>query len=212
MVGSFDAKHAPSYAAQDEFDLTLIVVERESLGGLVARIGTLLDSCDPVRIAYTIPVARVLEECAETTLLVGSGADELFGGYAKYSTATDPKAIMKSDLSKMLEEDIVLRRVAKTLGKRLESPYVSEATLAFSASLPMNLKISGNDRKVLLRQAAASLGLRSHDLPKKAAQYSSGMMKEMKRQAASSHKDLSDWVRQQIWSETDLSTIDGQSH
>ena len=199
MAGSFDADHAVGFAAEDDLDLTMFVVGGESLGGLVARTGMLLNSDDPIRIAYTIPVICVLERCAEATVLVGSGADELFGGYAKYSKATDPTAIMRSDLSKMLVEDNVLRIVAKALGKRLESPFVSEATLAFSASLPMNLKISGNDRKVLLRKAAASLGLHSHDRPKKAAQYSSGLMKEMKRQAAGSHATLSDWVRQQAW-------------
>ena len=210
MAGSFDADHALAFAAEDGLDLTMIVVGRESLAGLVARTGMLLNSDDPVRIAYTIPVICVLERCAETTVLVGSGADELFGGYAKYSTATDPTAIMRSDLSKMLVEDNVLRMVAKALGKRLESPYVSEVTLAFSASLPMTLKISGNDRKVLLRKAAASLGLLSHDRPKKAAQYSSGLMKEMKRQAGSSHTSLSDWVRQQTWRESDGSTMHSQ--
>jgi asparagine synthase (glutamine-hydrolysing) len=211
MAGSFDANYALGFAAEDGLDLTMIVVGRESLGGLVARTGLLLNSDDPVRIAYTIPVICVLERCAETTVLVGSGADELFGGYAKYSTATDPTAIMRSDLSKMLVEDNALRMVAKALGKRLESPYVSEATLAYSASLPLNLKISGNHRKVLLRRAAASLGLHSHDRPKKAAQYSSGIMKEMKRQAASSHASLSDWVRQQTWCQCDGSTMHGQS-
>ena len=211
MAGSFDADHAPGFAAEDDLDLTMIVLGRDSLGGLVARTGMLLNSDDPVRIAYTIPVICVLERCAETTVLVGSGADELFGGYAKYSMATDPTAIMRADLSKMLVEDNVLRMVAKALGKRLESPYVSEDTLAFSASVPMSLKISGNDRKVLLRKAAASLGLLSHDRPKKAAQYSSGIMKEMKRRAGSSHTSLVDWVLQQTWREGDGSTMHGQS-
>jgi len=203
MAGSFDADHALGFAAEDDLDLTMIVLGRESLRGLVARAGRLLNSDDPVRIAYTIPVICVLERCAERTVLVGSGADELFGGYAKYSTAADPAAIMRYDLSKMLEEDHVLRGIAKALGKSLESPYISEGTFAFSASLPMSLKISGNERKVLLRKAAASLGLLCHDRPKKAAQYSSGLMKEMKRQAGISHLGLSDWVRQQTWSESD---------
>jgi len=211
MASSFDANHALGFAAEDGLDLTMIVLERESLGELVARTRMLLNSDDPVRIAYTIPVICVLERCAEMTILVGNGADELFGGYAKYSTAKDPTATMKSDLSKMLVEHNALQMVAKALGKRLESPYVSEATLAFSASLPLNLKISGNDRKVLLRKAAASLGLLCHDRPKKAAQYSSGIMKEMKRQAGSSHASLSDWVRQQTWRESDGSTMHGQS-
>jgi len=200
MVGSFDADHAPRFAAEDGLNLAMILLGRESLGRLVARTGMLLNTEDPVRIAYTIPVICVLERCAETTVLVGSGADELFGGYAKYATAKDPTAMMSSDLSKMLVEDGVLRMVAKALDKRLESPFVSEAILAFSKSLSIDLKISGNERKVLLRKAAASLGLHSHDRPKKAAQYSSGLMKEMKRQAASSHASLSDWVQQQTWS------------
>lgn len=211
MVGSFDAEHAPRFAAEDGLDITMILLRRESLGALVARTGMLLNSDDPVRIAYSIPVICVLERCEETTVLVGSGADELFGGYAKYSTTKDPTATMRADLSKLLIEDSALRMVAKALDKRLESPFVSEAILAFSKSVPMDLKISGNDRKVLLRKAAASLGLHSYDRPKKAAQYSSGLMREMKRQAASSHASLSDWVRQQTWSVNSVSTIRGQS-
>lgn len=201
MAGSFDSENVPGFAEEDGLDLTMVLVQPRDLGSLVARTGRLVESSDPVRIAYTIPVICVLERCEERTVLVGSGADEIFGGYAKYSTATDPKSSMRKDLAKMLEEDLVLRIVAKTLGKRLESPYVCEETLALSDSLPMALKISGNDRKVLLRKAAASLGLCSHDRPKKAAQYSSGLMKGMKGQASSSHLTLSDWVGQLIWSE-----------
>jgi asparagine synthase (glutamine-hydrolysing) len=211
ISGSFDANNAPGFAVEDGLDLTMILLERESLGELVARTGMLLNSEDPVRIAYTIPVICVLQSCPETTILVGSGADELFGGYAKYATSNDPTAIMRSDLSKMLVEDSALRMVAKVLDKRLESPFVSQAVLAFSKSIPMNLKISGNDRKILLRKAAATLGLPSHDRPKKAAQYSSGLLKEMKRQARSSQSSLHDWVRQQTWHEGYGSIMPGQS-
>lgn len=212
VAGSYDATHAAAFATEDGVELDMIALERESLGGLVSRTGSALNSDDPVRIAYSIPVVCVLERCKESTVLVGSGADEIFGGYAKYSTVADPSEAMTTDLRKALSEDCTLQVVAQAFDKKLVSPFLSEFALRFSDSTPLSLKVSGNDRKILLRDAAKSLGLHSYDRPKKAAQYSSGIMKEMKVQARRSHATLSDWVRQQIWEYGQTRDEHGQSH
>lgn len=194
MAGSFDADHTPGFAAEEKMDLTMIEIKSESLKSMVTRMGALLDSDDPVRIAYTMPVVAVIERCQERTVLVGSGADELLGGYAKYVSAAHPLAMMRSDLDKMLSEDRVLRRAASSLSKRLESPFASERVVSMCAQLPMGQKIAGNERKILLRSVAQTLGLPSHKRQKKAAQYSSGIMREMKRQARRDGMTLSEWV------------------
>lgn len=197
IEGSFDAVHVADFAAEDELELAMISLNGDSLGELVGRTRELLGSDDPIRISYTIPVLGVLEHCAEGLVLCGSGADELFGGYARYVGMDNPGRAMSMDTAKMLAEDTQLKALARTMGKRMESPFVSEAMSVFSSNLPLALKITGSDRKILLREAASSLGLHSHDRPKKAAQYSSGVMKEMKRQAKKANESLIDWVREQ---------------
>lgn len=194
VAGSHDAVHAPRLAAEDGVDVTMIEIEGEELGLKVASAGALLDSRDPLRIGYTLPVMAVLERCEEEVVLTGSGADELLGGYAKYASAADPRAMMRYDLDKMLAEDRMLKRVAAALGKRLESPFASERVMAVCARLPLDQKVSGSRRKIVLRTVAQELGLPSQGRRKRAAQYSSGIMREMKRQAKIAGTSLSDWV------------------
>ncbi len=201
MRESFDALNAPAFAEQQGLDSELIVVEEKALATLVGRVSRALNTEEPVRVAYSIPLVSVAELCSESTIVSGCGADEVFGGYDKYTRTANPLEMMRSDLAKMLVEDQEMVRFALGMGKRFCSPFLSESVLLFSDRLPLSLKVSEGRRKVLLREAASSIGLRSHDRPKKAAQYSTGFMKGMRRQARDSGQGLSAWVRDQTWDE-----------
>ncbi len=210
MKGSFDAAHAQDFAEHDGLGSKLIEVETAALPGLVGRTSRALNTEDPSRVAYSIPLACVVELCHERTILSGCGADEVFGGYGKYLRTPDPSEMMRSDLAKMLAEDDGMARFAKGLGKRYHSPFVTESVLSFSDRLPISRKVSGGERKVVLREVAFSLGLESHDRPKKAAQYSTGILKEMKNQAKQSGLDLATWVRDQAWDVVNPRHVNGQ--
>lgn len=192
--GSLDSKVAEEYAAQDGVDSVVSVLSENDLLVWIRKASNVLGSTDPVRIAYTIPVLYMLEECVERCVLAGNGADELFGGYAKYSDSRDPKEMMAIDLEKMLQEASVLKARATSLGKRIGFPFVAEEVMDFAEQTPIEQKVKGSDRKLILREAARLMGLRSSDRPKKAAQYSSGILKEMRRISRRERLELSEWT------------------
>ncbi|HEX9908138.1 MAG TPA: asparagine synthase-related protein, partial [Thermoplasmata archaeon] len=132
--------------------------------------------------------------CEEDLLLVGSGADELFGGYAKYQASTDPEAAMSSDLVKMMAEAQLLQTEAAKVGKRIGFPFTDEAVVMAALNVPVQEKVDLSGRKIILREVGRALSLHSADRPKKAAQYSSGVLKEMERLAGAQRLNLHDWT------------------
>ena len=191
---SHDYTRAPVFAAEGGVELRMIAVDREKLAGLVSKACSVLESSDPLRVAYTIPILCVIDASEHDVVLVGSGADELFGGYAKYLESEDPSAAMANDSKKMQLENASLKKYAKSIGKRMEAPFVSRGLMSFATGLPIDRKLGQGERKIILREAAKALGVLSYDAPKKAAQYSSGVMKEMKKMAKEQGKELREWT------------------
>lgn len=192
--GSYDHIHAPESADEDGIDLELIDLDRARLTELVSKACTVLDAREPLKAAYSIPILCVVDASREEVVLVGSGADELFGGYAKYLESDDPESEMAEDIKKMQIEHDLLKIYAESVGKRLEAPFTSPDIIAFARGLPTLKKLDATERKIVLREVARILGVSSHDSPKKAAQYSSGVMREMKRMARERGVGLLEWT------------------
>ncbi|MCU0859887.1 MAG: asparagine synthase-related protein [Thermoplasmata archaeon] len=172
----------------------VIVLEESDVERLVAEAASILGTTAPMTISYTIPVLSVLEASEENLVLVGSGADELFGGYAKYAAMADPSAAMRADLDKMIVETERLKAHARRSGRRLEAPFTGQSMVDFALGVPVGHKLGPDGRKLVLREAAKRLGLEAHDRPKKAAQYSSGVLKAMERMAKREGKTLGEWT------------------
>jgi len=192
--GSHDHGRAPISAAESGAALQMVVLDQQRLVELVSKACSVLKSSDPLRVAYTVPILCVIDASEQDVILVGSGADELFGGYAKYLDNEDPSAAMVHDIKKMQVENASLKEYAKSVGKRVEAPFVSHGLMSFAKGLPIDRKLGQRERKIILREAAKALGVLSHDTPKKAAQYSSGVMKEMKRMAKGQGMELRGWI------------------
>jgi len=194
VEGSFDSRNARQFADDEGRQFTLLELGSEDLRSFVRKASGLLGTTDPTRIAYTIPVLCVLHRSAERVVLTGSGADELFCGYAKYAGMRDPTRAMAADLERMLSESHSLSFEATKLGKIIGFPYAAPAVIATANETPLGEKIDPSGRKIILREVAKLLGLQSHKRPKKAAQYSSGVMKEMERLAKGEGPSLSQWT------------------
>jgi len=131
-------------------------------------------------------VAEKAAELGAGTILLGQLADELFGGYAKYSEAA---ARSEDEATQMMARDVSeypargrLRDVAaceRWLTPRF--PYEAVEVVEFAMGLPMAYKIERHQRKVILRRAALKLGVpvTIAQAPKKAAQYSSGVQRAL---------------------------------
>ncbi|MBN1676992.1 MAG: hypothetical protein JW880_00480 [Candidatus Thermoplasmatota archaeon] len=194
IPGSFDDKHATEAAQHDGIETRTIHLTDAGLVKYVVRSATVLGTVNPVAISYTIPLLCALDSCDEKLLLAGSGADELFGGYAKYEASSDPEASMSSDLVKTLAEAQLLQAEASRLGKRMGFPFIDEAVIMTALGVPVERKVDISGRKLILREVGRVLSPHSADKPKKAAQYSSGVMKEMERLAKADRLDLHDWT------------------
>jgi len=129
--------------------------------------------------------SRLAVESGAEIIMLGQLADELFGGYAKYEAALSRNG--EAEASRMMSEDVdqcglrgFVRDEAACRGWcEPRFPFAQKGLAKFGESLPVSFKIRGGVRKAVLREAAVILGL-PRDIaskPKKAAQYSSGLMK-----------------------------------
>lgn len=192
--GASDWKLAQDMRHSGREDIEVLEISRPDMLRLVPRAADILGSVRPVEIAYSIPIIRVLEESKQGLVLAGSGADELFGGYAKYEAMDDPREAMRADFEKMLRESERLDKAARAMNKTLRFPFAAENVVRLASALPTRDLIGPGGRKLVLREVAIMLGLASHDRPKKAAQYSSGIMREMERLAKKDGLSISEWT------------------
>lgn len=117
-------------------------------------------------------------------MLLGQLADELFGGYMKYATAARKDEGLAVKMMEADVEDSARRafvRDEEACARFIEPrfPFADDEVVSFALGLPLSYKISGQQRKLILRIAAENLGLPDElaQAPKKAAQYSSGIAK-----------------------------------
>jgi asparagine synthase (glutamine-hydrolysing) len=123
------------------------------------------------------------------TILLGQLADELFGGYMKYAIkareegAAAAETMMREDVRACADRGFLRDEAACSASCEARFPYADEGIASFAARLPLDYKIRGGERKAVLRAAALELGLPEElaAAPKKAAQFSSGTAKLLKR-------------------------------
>ncbi|MDG6954605.1 MAG: asparagine synthase C-terminal domain-containing protein [Nitrososphaerota archaeon] len=131
---------------------------------------------------YSI-VSQSAREAGVRVILLGQLADELFGGYAKYSAAMGDRgadaasSMMEADLKEYFRRGRV--RDVKACSRWIEPRLPFEQLVGYAATIPMSLKLGDGLRKAVLRRAAMELGVPEAIAlePKKAAQYSSGIQK-----------------------------------
>ncbi|MDA4121908.1 MAG: asparagine synthase-related protein [Thaumarchaeota archaeon] len=132
---------------------------------------------------YSTTARSAAAEGAELMLL-GQLADELFGGYMKYSIAAKKaeglaESMMEADIANSAERAFVRDEAACSRFVEPRFPFADEAVVSLARGMPLSYKISAQQRKAVLRAAATQLGLPEElvNAPKKAAQYSSGIGK-----------------------------------
>ncbi|ASA77884.1 asparagine synthase-related protein [Thermococcus sp. 5-4] len=128
-------------------------------------------------------------------LLSGQGADELFGGYAKY--LRDP-ALMERDLLEMGERNLARDdKIAMLNSVEGRVPFLDLAVVSVALGTPVSAKIENGVRKAILRKAAGELGLPREivEREKKAAQYGSHAQKLLEKLAKRENLTLSGYAQ-----------------
>jgi len=139
-------------------------------------------------------------------VFAGQGADELFGGYARYCRILERGA---AELADALWTDVVhladvnLQRdkgIALATNIDLVLPFVDLEVIHAGSSFPTRLKVESSQdslRKPVLRETARLFGLSENITrrPKKAMQYGSGAHKAIQRLTKMrGYRRLSDYV------------------
>ena len=144
----------------------------------------LTNDTDKVSISFTLPFFILLKKIPEKNIISGHGADTLFGGFYKYLKIENLKYEIQDNYDKFLY-NLANReyRIAKYFNKKLILPFADKKIGNYILSLPEELFIKDNIRKYLLRKVAKEFGLPSDiiKLPKKAFQYSSGIMNKLRK-------------------------------
>jgi asparagine synthase (glutamine-hydrolysing) len=135
---------------------------------------------------YSI-ASRIAAEAGAEVVLLGQLADELFGGYVKYERALAMEGefaaacLMQEDVDSCGRRGFLRDEAACSRWIEPRFPFADRRVLEFGLRLPVAFKIRRGVRKAVLREAAVHVGVPEElcGVPKKAAQYSSGILKMM---------------------------------
>jgi len=137
-------------------------------------------------------VIEMVEESNIDMLISANGSDELFFGYNRYKEMYPEKDKM---LSYMLESVRIarhdanqVRKLAEPFGIKYEVPLLDDSIVQLAMEIPVKLKVKSKKddlRKHIFRDMALDIGLSEKIFMKhkKAFQYSSGIMKGIKKLA-----------------------------
>lgn len=159
------------------------------------------EAVSPVVAAVEATLFFVFREAARHAhrVLLGQGADELFGGYKRYEGLAEGalRARMAQDLAALIEiQRPVEERVAAAFGVSPRYPYLDPAVVRRALVLPPESLVSGSERKRALRSVARRLGLPGAmvEVPKTAAQYGSGIARLVEGLAARQGRSPSEFL------------------
>jgi asparagine synthase (glutamine-hydrolysing) len=183
--------------------LTLIetLLSESDVRNALPDIVDLVRTSNPVVVSYKLPQFFVSSYAEEDMILIGNGADELFGGYSKYKKMSPEDMItaMHSDLEKLLKSEMPMdNRIGQKFSKSFEYPFLSAGVIEVAMESQMEMKVGEGGRKTILRDVAKRFGLPAEisEREKKAAQYGTGTMKIMKGIAKSKGLSVSRYIEE----------------
>ena len=184
--GSPDLEWARKAADRLGLPLREYVFNIDDVRDAVPRVIFAIEEPNPMNLAIGIPLYFATGKAREDgvkVLLSGQGADELFGGYAKYLERPE---LMEVDLGELAERNLARDdKIAMLNSVEGRFPFLSLPVVSAALNIPLELKIENGVRKAVLRKAAVKAGL-PEELAmreKKAAQYGSHSQKLLEKLA-----------------------------
>ncbi|MDV2481757.1 asparagine synthase [Methanoculleus sp. Wushi-C6] len=180
IEGSHDARWAAAAARTMGLDLTIVSPTEEEIAEALTQVVRVIpDPTNPVEasIATTMYFAAAWAgEQGHTRILAGQGADELFGGYARYLSSPDLAAELERDFADLGRQGTRDQAVAALHGTYLSMPYLDVRVVRAARSIPAAERVRGGVRKYPLRMVAQEyIPAEIARAEKKAMQYGSGI-------------------------------------
>lgn len=200
LEGSHDQRRALALAKSLGVPCDAVSVTEGEVEEALQEVVALLGDPNPVdaSIATTEAfVARWAEERGYHRVLTGQGADELFGGYARYLDSDDLSEALDRDVADLPRQVARDGAVAAYYSTAFSPPYLDLRVVAAARAIPPGEKVREGVRKAPLRKVAER-----HIPPefaraeKKAMQYGSGVWKTIQRLARDNgYSHVTDWLK-----------------
>jgi asparagine synthase (glutamine-hydrolysing) len=187
IEGSHDLARARVAADAIGVTCEYITIKKKEVAEGISAVIPVIPSPDPVNTAIAVTMYCITKWAGEhgyKRVLAGQGADELFGGYSRYLTATDLEADLDKDflgLPGQAERD---QAVAALHGTYISMPYLDIRVVRAARRIPACDKVVDGVRKRPLRLVAERHippGIAWYD--KKAMQYGSGVWRTIRELA-----------------------------
>ncbi len=180
-------------------DIEQSMILKEDIEAAIRVLVSEIEMTNPKWMAVFIPLYLGLANIREDVVIMGQGADEVFGGYRKYRDAGPEEAeeMMIRDIAEIIEAEAEFyHKVAKHHGKRLILPYLDPEVIALGKGIPYDHKINDLSNKLVVRGLCEGLGLPTEisQRPKKAMQYGTGVSKELRKVLKASGMDLDEFI------------------
>ena len=195
---SHDFRVADESASMLDLPLIKIKLVEKDIENAIPVLAKIIKSKNPVILSFELPLFFTAKNSIEKILLSGHGADELFAGYARYLKSKKLDENLENDVNELKSKGIIRdKNVVSYFDKELRTPFLDENVVKIGLSIPGEYKIKNGIRKYVLREVGKSLGLQDEIVmrKKKAAQYSSGVMKVMKKLAKEKNLGLKDYIK-----------------
>ena len=145
----------------------------------------LLNSTNVVNIGIASTLLPALEQAKKDNInimFLGSGSEDVFGGYARHVTSKNINEDCLNSLNSMKDRDFEREKIlSETFNIKFLEPFLSEEIIKYGLRIPGKYKVQNNLGKYIIRELALYLGLPEEIAFRKrlAAQYGSSMDKQM---------------------------------
>ncbi len=187
IAGSHDISHATKVARKIGLDTTCVTVSPDDVEDALRAVMQVIPRVTPVdaSIAATLYfVSQWAEENGYSRILTGHGADELFGGYARYLHTDDLEGLFRDDFAGLTLQSARDQAVANLFHCLISYPFLDVRVVRAAEAIPAHTKVCGGVRKLPLKKVAC--GYMPQEIAwyeKKAMQYGSGIWKIIQQAA-----------------------------
>jgi len=187
VAGSHDLAQARHAADLLGLACTEVEITTDEIADALPEVISAIPKKDPVDTSIAVTqyfIARWAGAHGYRRILTGQGADELFGGYARYlSSPTLEKDLARDVLGLEAQADRD-QAVAALHGTYLSMPYLDIRVVRAARAIPAHAKVHDGERKIPLREVAGRhIPQELAGYGKKAMQYGSGVWGVLKKLA-----------------------------
>jgi asparagine synthase (glutamine-hydrolysing) len=180
--GSRDLLQARSAAGLLDLPIRIATVTPLDVGAAMERHAALLQDLTQPALSVQVAIALAIDDSTDRRILVGQGADELFGGYAhfRHLGTAQLEERRRADWARLRSKDWpISQEIARQLGRELCAPFLDESFAEFALHVALESVAPDLATKPVLRRWALHRGLPESiaGRPKVAIQYGSGIAK-----------------------------------